>query len=138
MRILNRSFVLMAAVACAGCVSWENNPPLLFGEVQSIGITVGGSATQQGADITVGYRSQDVAIVPVTIAQGPNASTQLKATAGGHEDALSVLGQFESSAKSTEVGLGKFFSTGIAAKRLADGFATKMGDSAIPANPADK
>jgi hypothetical protein len=129
----------LAASLLSGCASWERNPPLLFGEVQTIGISVGGSAPEQGGSITVGYRSQDIAIVPATIAQGADANTQVKATAGeGFVDALSVLGQFEATVESARVGLGRFFATGQAAKKLADGFACRMGEGQNCKQPGGK
>ena len=54
----------------------------------------------------------------------------------GGSDALSVLGQFEvrSSTRTADVGLGKFFATGLAAQKLADGFSDQIAGK--PASPA--
>jgi hypothetical protein len=43
-------------------------------------------------------------------------------------DALSVLGQFsvDTNSKTADVGLGKFFATGLAAQKLADGFSERL------------
>src|SRR5258708_5960237 len=107
-----------------GCVK-DVNPPLLFGQTQTLGVTINGTAATQGAELTVGYRDYDIAVVPTTVTQGTGQVTQIKATAGtDYTDGLSVIGQFEANAKSSspEVSLGKFFATGLAAKVLADGF----------------
>ena len=57
-------------------------------------------------------------------------ATPLLARADTDYDSLSVLGQFDfkSDAENAaiNVGLGKFFSTGMAAKKLSDGFAAKL------------
>jgi len=122
-----------AALGLAGCAT-SQNMPLIFGQSHTVGIAISGSATDQGADFTLGYRDRDFAVVPVTVKQNNGDSTQVKAIASAdHQDALSVLGQFEvtSSTNSANVGLGKFFATGIAAKTLADGFAAKLGAASI-------
>jgi hypothetical protein len=107
-------------------------------------VTINGSTAQQGAELTLGYRDFDIAIVPVTVTQQTGAVTQLKSTADPDqnqkfEDALSVLGQFEANANASapQVGLGKFFATGTAAKVLADGFKAKLSSSSSqPVQPA--
>lgn len=98
-------------------------------------MTINGSTTQQAAEITLGYRDFDIAVVPVSVTQQTGAVTQIKSTANpdrnqSFEDALSVLGQFEANTKTAnpEVGLGKFFATGTAAKVLADGFKAKLSN----------
>ena len=47
---------------------------------------------------------------------------------GVSSNSLSVLGQFEVDAQAAgpKVGLGKFFATGLAADKLADGFSAKL------------
>lgn len=124
-----RICLLVATTFCTACTTIQN-PPLLFGQSHSVGIVIGGSAADNGAELTLGYKDRDIAIVPVTVKQQNGDSTQIKGTASaGFQDALSVLGQFEVHAKATqaEASLGKFFATGLAAKRLADGFAAKLG-----------
>ena len=82
-----------------------------------------------GPDITVGFRSQNLAIVPVnddgTVIRGSVGPTDPQ-----DQDALSVLGQFESKTGGDGVLLGEFFATGMAAQKLADGFACKVSDKA--------
>ena len=60
-------------------------------------------------------------------------------TAQPDKDAFSVLGQFElvTEGQQAKVGLGKFFATGLAARRLADGFASALSnDTEMVAVPA--
>ncbi|HEX6142396.1 MAG TPA: hypothetical protein VFZ01_06745 [Geminicoccaceae bacterium] len=135
----SKSSIIVLLVA-AGCTS-QPNSPLIFGQTQTVGITIAGSPAQQGGEFTVGYRDADLAIVPVTVTHGTGEVTQLNANVfggarGGDQqpdtDAFAVLGQFEVDTNGTEaeVGLGKFFATGLAARRLADGFACALSEGA--------
>lgn len=139
MNIRVRAFFLVGStgVLCA-C---QTSPTLVFGQSHTVGISIGGSASDTGAELTLGYKDRDVAIVPVAIvpAKGTTGTTQMvnstvgsASGTGQDSDALSVLGQFEVSAgaQSQNVGLGKFFATGLAAQKLADGFSCKLGSCA--------
>lgn len=132
------AFIVTPIILLTGCAS-TNNMPLIFGQSQTVGITIGGSSTDQGVEFTLGYKDKNFAIVPVTVKQSNGDSTQVRAQATAeHEDALSVLGQFEvsSSTNSANVGLGKFFATGVAAKTLADGFKVKLSGAAVKQDEA--
>ena len=143
MKYVNLVVCLSVTSMLSACTATNPNMPLIFGQSHTVGVSIGGSAIDQGVELTLGYKDKDIAIVPVTVKQADGSSTSVKSTAGdGHQDALSVLGQFElnSDAKQGEVGLGKFFATGLAAKRLADGFAHKLGapsTSSKNANPTN-
>ena len=129
MKHLAKASVLCIVIAVASSCADIKNPPLLFGQTQSVGISVSASAPDQGGELTIGYKDRNFAVIPVTVAQKDGASTQIKSTAGNeHQDALSVLGQFEVSASAPEgaASLGKFFATGNAANKLADGFKDKL------------
>jgi hypothetical protein len=109
--------------------------PLLFAQSQTFGVSIGGTAQEQGVDMTLGFRDRNFAIVPVSTPQAGGTYTQLaaKVTADDNasgSDAFSVLGQFDANtdAKTARVGLGKFFATGIAARRLADGFSRRLAN----------
>ena len=132
------SILISVIMILPGCTSLYN-PPLIFGQGHIVGISISGSMPEQKADLTIGYKDADIAIVPVTVKQGNGDSTQIKATAtGGFVDGISVFGQFEANVNrdgekedkasigKVDVGLGKFFATGMAAKKLADGFADKL------------
>jgi len=141
MKACQAFFLSCLALASAGCAT-NRAMPLLFAQSQTLGVSIGGTAQEQGAELTLGYRDSDIAVVPVSVPQAGGTNTQLNASGGcdTDTDAFSVLGQFkaETNAKSAKVGLGKFFATGIAARRLADGFAGKKdgGGAPGPAAPA--
>jgi len=127
------SYLLIpVALAVTGCAS---NPdlPLIFGASNTIGISIGGSVPEQGGDFTIGYRGQDFALVPVTVVQPDGAEQQIGSEVRGDkfQDSFSVLGQFEAKASQSstgpKTGLGKFFATGVVAKKLSDGFAKRLG-----------
>ena len=127
--------LLLGLSACSNA-----GTPLIFGQSDTIGITVSGSLPDQGGEITVGYKSRNIAIVPTAIVSEVDGQvTNVRGTAtNGFIDALSVLGQFEANVRAAqpEVGLGKFFATGIAAQKLADGFAAELGYIYPPPAPA--
>ncbi|WP_141699137.1 hypothetical protein [Candidatus Thiosymbion oneisti] len=129
---------LSALGLLSGCASINPNMPLVFGQSHAFGLSVTGSTLNQGIGFTIGYQDKDIALIPVTVKQPHGEYAMIKSnTRDGHRDALSVLGQFDSNSKvgsnanpntlEANVGLGKFFATGIAAQKLADGFAHKLG-----------
>jgi hypothetical protein len=124
----------------AGC-AYNQNPPLVFGQAQSVGITINASTTTQGGELTLGYRDIDMAIIPATTTQAGGAVTQVQGVvtdgSANSTDALSVLGQFQvnTQAAAPQASLGKFFATGVAAQKLADGFAANLGLTA-PIKPS--
>ena len=123
-------------LSVAGCAT-KQNLPLVFGQAHTVGISMSSNVSQQGGEFTLGYKDWNFAIVPVTVAQADGANSQITSTSNETEtddftDALSVLGQFNVKAKAKdgakgEVGLGKFFATGMAAVKLSEGFAAKLG-----------
>jgi hypothetical protein len=116
----------------AAC-SPTTNPPLFFAQTHTFGVGIHGSPTQQSADLTLGYRDLDIAIVPVSATDGAGQVVPLTSIAGGgnSRNALSVLGQFNANAAATAptVSLGTFFATGLAADKLADGFGERLSKS---------
>ena len=151
--MLRRKKVLLAASAAlvAAACTPQTNLPLIFTQAHTVGITVNAATTQQSAELTLGYRDLDVAVVPTSIsdAQGQLHPLQSEIRQYGpagcnkYTEALSVLGQFSVSASTTastttpQVGIGKFFATGDAAKVLADGFKVQIATSKVtpPAAP---
>ncbi len=127
-------------LALGGCAPYDTTP-LIFGQSDTVGLSVGGSAAEQGETFVFGYKGHGIAIIPVTNKTGNLLSAAKEGDAGevmsnggsvtGEEDTFSVLGQFETEAEgganSTSISLGKFFATGHAARTLADGFAEEMG-----------
>jgi hypothetical protein len=136
---------VIAALAGLGLSACGNirGADLIFGQQETVGLTISGSAPQQGGGLTLGYASLDIAIVPVVVetasgavvVKGETKTLDDKgATAGGLSDALSTIGQFELDTGANTLvsaGLAKFFATGNAAQVLAQGFADKL--SASPA-----
>jgi hypothetical protein len=114
----------------------EGGKLLLFAQYASLGFATSSSAAESGFDLTLGWKDRNMAIVPVTIRDGAGNAEALRSRNGGFYDSYSVLGQFnfESSQGSalSEVGLGKFFSTGGAAVRLGEGFAVRLCDEHTP------
>jgi hypothetical protein len=109
----------------AGC-NTTGDVPLLFVQTTSVGITAATTGGQATPELTVGYRDVDVALVPVTNGGSPVRSV----SAGGYfQDALSVFGQFSVGANGTtapNATLGKFFATGTAASKLAEGYRCQL------------
>jgi hypothetical protein len=119
--------VIPWVVLSGGCAS-NQNMALIFGQQHTVGISIGASTIDQGGEFVLGYKDKDFAIVPVTVKQADGSSTLVKSEVLGAIDAMSVLGQFEvsSGTQSNNVSLGKFFATGLAAQKLADGFKEKL------------
>ena len=111
---------VLGMLLAAGCASAPK--VLVFGQVQNVGLSISGSAPEQRAEMTLGYKDYNIAVIPTDVSSEAS---------DGFKDALSVLGQFDLNAKnegaSQGVGLGKFFATGLAARVLAEGFACKLG-----------
>jgi hypothetical protein len=79
----------------------------------------------------LGFKDANFAVVPTVYKSEEGKNDQLTGKTDGtnpDEDAFSTLGQFEASTQETTVALGKFFATGIAARRLADGFACEVSN----------
>lgn len=127
MKIKNLFVINLCALGLSAC-STQQNMPLMFGQTHTVGISIGASATDQGGEFVLGYKDKDIAFIPVTTVQSSGDSTLVKATVGSSQDAMSVIGQFDvnSDTNSANVGLGKFFATGIAAQQLATGFKKKL------------
>lgn len=123
--IANHAAVAFCLAALCGCGPIKGLP-LVFGQAQSVGITITGSAPEQSGELTLGYKDKDLAVIPLDeLSMQPSAN-------GTFQDALSVLGQFDVNAKAApaDTSLGKFFATGTAASKLAEGFKCKLGGTA--------
>lgn len=119
-----RIFVLIfLASLFSGCASSEH-APLLFGQAQTLGISVGAAAQGQAPELTVGYKDVNIAHIPTVVLAEDGSGALIQGETGGKDkDAYSTFGQFEASTNAAETSLGKFFATGIAARYLAEGFA---------------
>jgi len=110
---------------------------MYFGQSNTIGIgiSVQTAVAEQGPSFTLGYSGRSIAYIPT---QAPSKGGKSRLINGGgqlrdesednkdneEKDALSVFGQFkaQTGTNSIDFGLGRFFSTGLAARNLADGF----------------
>jgi hypothetical protein len=114
-------------------------PPLIFAQSNTVGIGFTTAVVaDQGANFTLGYTGRDIAFVPVmarnadgTLTRlggrnqvGPDGKVTQRPQDAVETDALSVLGQFEvdTATASIDFGLNRFFTTGMAARNLAEGF----------------
>ncbi len=125
------SIVIILSIL-SGC-SDPSHAPLFFSQTQTLGIGVGSGNAGGPADVTVGFRSQNVAVVP-TVAGLEEQPGRIEANAGGNTDALSTFGSFESNASSEGVGIGQFFATGLASQRIATGLGCAASASAGATN----
>ena len=124
-----------AALFVSACEEHTGNP-VVFGQVHSFGITMGQSPTTQAPEFVLGYKDANIAILP-TIATSQSGEVKVlggKTKFAGAEfnETYSVFGQFGTE-NPTRIGEGtvtldKFFATGIAAQKIAAGFACAVSD----------
>lgn len=138
--------VISAALMAAACAAPGEKTSLIFAQADIFGVSIGTSAASQTPEFTLGYKGANIAIIPIVGigADGvpvvfdawdasvcPAPGSMLPENYGCSRDTMSVLGQFDAAVKKDsgpqQVVLGKFFATGFAARKLADGFAKKLG-----------
>ncbi len=111
--------------------------PLVFLKTDVLGIDIGGSVAEKGAQFALGYAGRNVALIPVAIesAGGRMESVLTSHKDGRTQDAYSVLGQFKANSSTTRLrlGLDRYFATGIAAQNLAVGLKAVVADDVAPA-----
>jgi hypothetical protein len=95
-----RTCIAAAAIALAGCTT---NPPLLFGDTTTFGLRIGNDTATSGGAVSLGYKEQSVAIVPVSILNGQGRVRLLHGRddtkakdQDQRSDAMSVFASFES------------------------------------------
>lgn len=123
------SLLAILAFSVTGC---GTSSPLVFGQTDTVGLTIASSPAEGGGELTFGYRGRNIALIPVAVENGEGDQTLVQALAeDDFRDSLSVLGQFDAQVDGNErsVALGRFFATGIAARFLAEGFAAKLSNS---------
>lgn len=112
----------------AGCAT---NPPLMFGDTTTFGLRLGNDTATGGASVSIGYKAQSIAVVPVSTIDDTGTVKLLKGhgTTLKERDALSVFASFQSAASAPPAGsndstvrLGQVFSTGLAAQDLTMGY----------------
>lgn len=131
---------LLVLVGCSSA------PPLMFADNVSMGLQLGNQTASGGGSVSLGYKHRSVAIVPVAAVDGQGrvgtalSTDVMPGGAGTRKDALSVFAVFEGSAEGGgPLRVGQAFATGIAAQRLTEGYACKLGDTSLcapaPATP---
>jgi len=131
---------VLASASLAACTV---NPPLMFGDLATIGLQIGSDAAGSGGSVTLGYKDRSVAIVPLSVLDENGKAWALRAHDREAGDALSVFAVFKSSGQedAKTVSIGQVFSTGTAAQRLTQGYEcylkqVKCPDLLKPAAPA--
>lgn len=118
----------IAAVTASCLVACAPMPDtVVFGQAQTVGISIGQSQGAPAPELVVGYKDANVALLPTAVRDENGKPEIIGGTTTGNssfKETFSVFGQFEVSAEgSGKVGLGKFFATGLAAQKLSAGFA---------------
>lgn len=134
-----RVAICAAALALSACEA-SKNAPVIFGQAQTVGISIGQNQATQAPEFVLGYKDANIAFLP-TVAIGDDGkvvplggATEFPSKDGSTKfnETYSVLGQFEVDANAgqsdTGAKIGKFFSTGLAAQKLAAGFACAISD----------
>jgi hypothetical protein len=123
-----------AVVSLVGCGS---TLPVVFADKTVLGVDISGS--EQGADLSLGFKTRSLSIVPVAVRQKDAAGNVTgitliegkDVTKGEIKDSFSTFGNFtvDTGVKgaSASVGLGRFFATGVAAQKLAE----RLGDAMV-------
>lgn len=138
--------LVTVAATISGCEA-PKHAPLIFGQTQTLGVSIATAANGTAPEVTLGYRDANIAMVPTTIEQPGGENTQLEATVGGGEklaadgetvverqkpakDAFSTFGQFSAAVTgaTAKTALGKFFATGLAAQKISDGFSCALSE----------
>ena len=118
------SGIVTAAALLSGCNTID--PPLIFGKMDTFGLSASATAPDQGGTVTLGYRSAKLAIVPVTARNADGTVVVLRerrhgATVSG-DGGFSTFAHFEASAAAVpgvKACLGDTFATGLAAQAIA-------------------
>lgn len=116
----------------------KSENPVVFGQTQTVGISIGQSPTAQVPEFTFGYRDANIAVLPTVYSDAAGNVQKLggitRAQNNEYNETFSVLGQFEVNTDNkvsdgaAKVGLGKFFATGLAAQKLSSGFACALAE----------
>jgi hypothetical protein len=120
----------------AGCGS---TLPLTFADKTSVGVDI--SASEQGAELAVGFKTKSLALVPIAVRTKDSSGhytkvNTLQAEDGTKKDAYSTFGNFtldsqgEAGTASVSVGLGRFFATGVAAQKISEEIGKAMVEKA--------
>lgn len=104
-------------------------PPLIFGQYDMLGLSLSG--TPSNIDFALGYSGRNIAVMPL-FGEGLKGFEALGSEGNQHKwqakDAYSVLGQFkaDTSTNAPDIGLDRFFATGVAAQKLSQGLQQRI------------
>jgi hypothetical protein len=121
-----------ALAAAVGDGERPYQAPLVFLKSDVLGIDIGGSVAEKGAQFALGYAGRNIALIPVVAESQGRGVTSLLGSSGDEpnetQDAYSVLGQFKADTATTKLGYGfeRYFATGVAARNLADGLQAQI------------
>ncbi|MCK6373566.1 MAG: hypothetical protein L6Q69_05605 [Zoogloea sp.] len=129
---------LLLPLLLGACASNREN--LLFVETYDLGIGLHPTPTTGMVQFNIGFKATDLAVVPVAGVESDGRVNQRRAkshdAAAIEQDAVSVFAQFRNSsspdtsnnanATNHSVGIGRFFSTGVAAVNLARAYECGM------------
>ncbi|AZV78445.1 hypothetical protein EBB79_11510 [Parasedimentitalea marina] len=126
----------MGLLGLGACGPTPGNP-VVFGQAQTLGVSVGQGVGTPAPEFTLGYSDANIAILPTGLEVAPGTTQELGARApnagNAPNDTYSVFGQFGARGGKTTSGNGsfaleKFFATGAAAQNLSQGFACAASD----------
>lgn len=134
-RVISALLLPLLLGACA-----SNRENLLFVETYDLGIGLHPTPTTGVIQFNIGFKATDLAVVPVAGVESDGRINQRRAKshdgAAIEQDAVSVFAQFRNSsspdtgnnanAANHRVGIGRFFSTGVAAVNLARAYECGM------------
>lgn len=129
---------LLLPLLLGACASNREN--LLFVETYDLGIGLHPTPTTGMVQFNIGFKATDLAVVPVAGVESDGRINQRRAKSHDasaiEQDAVSVFAQFRNSsspdtnnnanATNHSVGIGRFFSTGVAAVNLARAYECGM------------
>ncbi len=148
-KTIPRAALAASLLGLSACVSVPM-APLVYGSktIGGLDISTTTTGTNPGVSISIGYKRDDLALVPVAVLEkkgqpdekltvitgtdsdGADSSKRRARATGNHSmDAMSVFGSFEgrgmagasTPATNAHVVAANYFSTGVAAQNLADG-----------------
>lgn len=114
-----------------------SRPPLVFAQTNAVGLDIQTAISTEGPQFTIGYSGRNLALIPVTMENSDGSLKRMGSTFTPKEsqnatanDALSVFGQFEANTDTAafNYGLNRFFTTGVAARRLTEGFRLRIAN----------
>ena len=126
-----------AAMSLAGCAG--STLPVIFADKTSVGIDISGS--EQGVDLSLGFKTRSLSVVPVAVMRKDKDGNVVEVVKMGGEDkdakndvikdSFSTFGNFTVDTgvrgPAAEIGLGRFFATGVAAQKIAK----RVGDAMV-------